>query len=364
MKRCVLAISMSLSLMSGDAFADQYQSVAFDAQSTETKTVFMAVWRGCEEACQGFKDYLANNEYPAEVIVKNANRDRSKLEAILNEAKEMQPDLVVTWGTSVSKALLGTRNEYGEETKLGDIPALFMIVADPLGADIVEQQGKTGRPMLAGIRNRISEDVQIRAMREYFPVEKVGVVYSDAELNSNLNTQKLKQLAAEMDFEVVESLYLLDEEGKPLPDQFDARMQQLVNEGVDVVYVGSSSYNLANTDAFTEAAIEHGLPVASAYDSMVTKSSALISVSNKYYRVGQLAANQAVKILFDGAVPGEMPIAELSHFSISINMAVAREMALYPPIQLLRFANLVNATPVISRTDSKGNGRIMDGETK
>ena len=359
MKQHVLAVSIGLSLLSGGSVAAQGL-----AQSQEPKTVFMAVWRGCEEACKGFKDYLANNEYPVDVVVRDAKRDRSQLEDILNQAKELQPDLVVTWGTSVSKALLGTREEYGEATKLGDIPALFMIVADPVGAGIVEMQDKTGRPMLAGIRNRISEDVQIRAMREYFPVEKIGVIYSNAELNSNLNTQKLKLLSKEMGFEVVESLYQLDDEGKPLPDQFDERMQQLTNENVDVVYVGSSSYNLANTDAFTQSAIKYGLPVASAYDSMVTKSSALISVSNKYYRVGQLAANQAVKVLFDGAVPGDMPIAELSNYSISINMAVAREMALYPPIQLIRFANLVNAAPVVQRESVESIARTTDGETK
>lgn len=357
MKLPLLALSVSLGLLSSGIFAEQHQpqrTGAYTAnEAPHTKTVFMAVWRGCEEACQGFKDYLSNNEYPVDVIVSNANRDRSQLDSMLKEAITLSPDLVVTWGTSVSKAMLGTREEYGESTKLGDIPALFMIVADPVGANIAEKHDTTGRPMVAGIRNRISEDVQIRAMREYFPVDKVGVIYSNAELNSTLNTEKLKALAAEMNFEVVEALYQLDAQDKPLPDQFDARMAQLAAEGVDVVYVGSSSYNLANADEFTQSAIKHSLPVASAYDSMVTKSSALISVSNKYYRVGQLAANQAVKILFEKAVPGELSIAELRHFSMSINMAVAREMALFPPIQLIRFANLVNATPVVA-TNKEG----------
>ncbi|TDO98023.1 ABC transporter substrate-binding protein [Marinomonas balearica] len=316
-------------------------SNAFAAENGDNKkTVFMTVWRGCEEACQGFHDYLKGQ--PVDIIVRNANRDRSKLAGFLEEAKTLSPDLVVTWGTSVSKAIIGTRKEYGTATKLGDIPVMFMIVADPLGADIIESHNTSGRPTVAGIRNRVGEDVQIKAMREYFPVDKVGVLYSSGELNSVLNTQKLEALSKEMNFEVVTQVYDLDESGKPLPNQFDAKMAQLAERGADVIYVGSSSYNQTNSDEFTKAAIKYGLPVASAYDSMVTGSSALISVSNKYYLVGQLAANQAGKILFDGAVPGELPIAELSSYSMSINMAVARQMSLYPPIQLLRFADLVN----------------------
>lgn len=306
------------------------------------KTVFMTVWRGCEEACQGFQDYMKNSAADVQIIVRDANRDRSKLPGFLEEAKSLNPDLVVTWGTTVSKAVIGTREEYGTSTKLGDIPVLFMIVADPVGADISAASNETGRPTVAGIRNRIEEEVQINAMREYLRVNKIGVVYSTAELNSVLNTEKLRSLSQPMAFDLIEFTYELDNQGKPVPGQFDQAMAAMSAQGVDVVYVGSSSYNLANSDAFTEAALRFNLPVASAYDSMVTNSSALISVSNKYYRVGQLAANQAKKVLFENAVPGELPIAELSGYSMAINMGVARKIGVYPPIQLLRFADLVN----------------------
>jgi len=317
--------------------------VASPVRSEEPKSVYMTVWRGCEEACQGFFDYIKTNKLPVEVTLRNADRDKTKLAEFLEEAKTLSPDLVVTWGTSVSKAIIGTREEFGDKTKLGDIPALFMIVADPVGAGIIDSPQTSGRSLVTGIRNRIDEEVQIRVMREYFPVNKIGVVYSTSELNSNLNTKKLQSLEQKMEFETLVETYELDENGKPLPDQFDSKMQKLVEQGADVVYVGSSSYNLSNRDEFTAAAVAHGLPVVSAYDSMVTESNALISVSNKYYRVGQLAANQAEKVLFEGAEPGALPIAELSSYSISINMEVARNMSIFPPIQLLRFAELVNA---------------------
>ncbi len=306
------------------------------------KTVYMVVWRGCEDACEGFQDYLKDAGVAANVIVRNANRNKGKLEGFVEEAKSLNPDLVVTWGTSVSKGVIGTIDELGEVTKLGDIPILFMIVADPIGANIVESYENSGRKTVTGIRNRIPDEVQIRAMREYFPVERVGVIYSEAELNSTLNTDNLQKLSTDMEFELFKEVYKLDEKGKPYPDQFDSLMSSLSKKNVDVVYVGSSSYNLDHADEFTGAALKYKVPVASAYDSMVTNSNALISVSNKYYRVGRFAGSQAKRILVDGRVPGELEVASLSQFSISINMATAKIIDLFPPIQLIRFADLVN----------------------
>lgn len=309
----------------------------------DQKTVYMVVWRGCEEACQGFKSYFEDNSLPVNVIVRDADRDKNKLEGFVKEAKAMKPDLVVTWGTSVSKGVIGTIKDYGEETRLGDIPVMFMIVADPIGAGIAKSYEASGRKTVTGIRNRISDEVQIRAMREYFPVKKIGVIYSESELNSVLNTANLQMLSKDMGFTVYKEVYRLDDKGRPYPKQFDELMASMAKKGVDVVYVGSSSYNLDHADEFTEAALKYKIPVASAYDMMVTDSKALISVSNKYYRVGRLAGNQAKKVLLDGQVPGDMEIAQLSQFSIAINMDVAKEINLFPPIQLIRFADLVSA---------------------
>mgnify|MGYP005992985041 CR=1 FL=1 len=327
------------------AFLTSWSLFASAAQSfnaSNPATIYMVVWRGCEDACRGFKNYIENNDLPVNLIIRDVARDKGRIAQYLNEAKQLKPDLVVTWGTTVSKGIIGTMGEYGSQTKLGDIPVMFMIVADPLGAGIVSSYQASGRETVTGIRNRVSEDVQIRAIREYFPLLKMGVVYSKSELNSVLNTEKLRNLSTEMGFELVVRTYVLDDNKVPLPDQFDGVMAEMAKEKVDVVYVGSSSYNLENRDAFTQAAVRYRLPVASAYDVMVSDSDGLIAVANKYYNVGRLAANQANKVLFENASPGTLPIAELSRFSMFINMDVARSLSLYPPIQLLRFAELIN----------------------
>lgn len=315
---------------------------ARDFSEQDPARIFMVVWRGCEEACQGFRQYLAEQNLPVRVTVRDVAKDKSRIPVFLDEAKSLQPDLVVTWGTSVSKGIIGPMNTDQPERYLGDIPALFMVVADPVGAGIIESYERSGRDHVTGVRNRVPEEVQIRAIKDYLDAKKIGIIYTTAELNSVLNTQKLEQLAAEMDFELIRKTYQLNDKGKPVPGQIPGLMKELSDEGADVVYVGSSSYNRQKRDEFTSAANDNNLPVASAYEVMVTKSNALLSIANRYYNVGRLAGNQARKVLFEQQQPGSLNVPSLSRYSVFINMAVARQLELYPPIQLLRFAELVN----------------------
>ncbi|WP_211252290.1 ABC transporter substrate-binding protein [Marinobacterium jannaschii] len=307
-------------------------------------TIYMVVWRGCEDACQGFRQYIEDKQLPVRIELRDVARDKGKLPQLLQEARAMKPDLVVTWGTSVTKAIIGTQASHNRQY-LGDIPAMFMIVADPIGAGIIDSYERSGRNNVTGIRNRVPEDVQIRAIKDYIDLKKIGVIYNPSALNAALNTQKLAKLADKMDFELVTRTYQLDSQGNPLPGQIPTLMQQLADEEVDMVYVGSSSYNREKRDEFTAEAVKNKLPVASAYDVMVTKSNGLLAVANRYYNVGRLAGNQAEKVLFGDKAPGELPIPSLSRYSMFINMDVARQLELYPPIQLLRLAELVNAKP-------------------
>ena len=61
------------------------------------KTVYMTVWRGCEEACEAFKKYFAAEGLDAKIIVKDAKRDKKVLPEFIKEARDLKADLVVTW---------------------------------------------------------------------------------------------------------------------------------------------------------------------------------------------------------------------------------------------------------------------------
>ena len=77
-----------------------------------TRQIHMVVWRGCEEACLGFIRYFEDRDLPVKVTVTDVNRDKTALPQVKQQLIEQRPDLVVTWGTSVSRAILGTITDF------------------------------------------------------------------------------------------------------------------------------------------------------------------------------------------------------------------------------------------------------------
>ena len=303
--------------------------------------VHMVVWRGCEEACRAFTRYFEDRDLPVEVQVTDVARNKDLLADLQTQLKSERPDLVVTWGTSVSRGILGTQANYGTGSALGDIPAIFMIVADPVGSDLVESYASTERPMISGVRNRVPEDVQLRLLFEYHHPARLGVLNDPGELNSSLNTQKLRAIADDLEFELIEELYEADAEGAVDPAQIPAAMARLKDRGAEAIYVGSSSFNLEHQDAFVAAATELGLPVFSAYTKMVRKGGALMAVGTSYANVGRLAATQAEEVLLKGQKPGDLPVKSLNRYSVIVNMTQAQQLELYPPLSLLSVAEVV-----------------------
>lgn len=303
--------------------------------------VHMVVWRGCEEACNAFRRFFESRALPVEVEVTDVAKDRAVLPEIQNSLKTQRPDLVITWGTSVTRGILGTQKDYGQASALGDIPALFMIVADPVGSDIVASYEETGRDNISGVRNRVPEDVQLKLLFEFYRPSALGLVNDPNELNSQLNTKSLKAISGDLALKVIPELYSTDGDGNIDPEQIPAALARLKDRGAEAIYVGSSSFNLEHRDIFVEAATDLELPVFSAYTQMVRESGALMAVGTSYANVGSLAAAQAEKVLFKARDPGALPVQSLNRFSVILNMKTATKLEIYPPLSLLSMAEVV-----------------------
>lgn len=50
-----------------------------------------------------------------------------------------------------------------------------------------------------------------------------------------------------------------------------------------------------------------------------------------YYEIGRLAGRQVEKILIGGTRPGDLPIARMTDFAISVNLSMARDIGLFSP---------------------------------
>jgi len=320
-----------------------FSTTSLAAAQGEKKTIYLALWRGCEQACEGFRDEIAASSIDAKVVVRNADRDKGKLAGFVEEARALKSDMVVTWGTSVTLGMAGTITEQQTPKILHDLPVVFMIVADPIGSGIIESYEKTGRANLTGTRNRVPEKVNVATMQAYLPsFSKLGLLFNRDEPNSVLKMKELQELSGEMGFELIAREVELDADGKPMADSIPVQLAEIKAAGADFAYFGSSSFLQVHGDLFTRAMVDNDLPLLSPYEKLVRDSDALLSVAAPYSEVGRLAARQVLKILVDGIPPGELPVASLDQFTYVINMATAKKLKLFPPIDFLQFAETVN----------------------
>tara|TARA_R110002110_G_C13449195_1_gene716895 strand:+ start:1482 stop:2513 length:1032 start_codon:yes stop_codon:yes gene_type:complete len=315
------------------------------AEKADPFHIYMAVWRGCEDACKGFQDYFRDNKIPARFTVRDAGRDKSKLPGFVQEARALKADLVVTWGTSVTRIMLGPWNKPDPDKHVTKIPAVFMIVADPIGAKVVRDYDSSGRPNVTGTRNRAPTAVQFKALQSYKKFKRIGLIYNTNELNARLNAAQVRETAKEMGLDLIEVTLPLGEDGKPSPDTIEAAVSEVAAKKAEFLYMGSSSFLTKFRKPFTEAAIKYNLPVAAGTEVPVTKAGGLMAIASRYYNVGQLAADQARRVLVDKQSPGEIRIRRLRRFSFIINMETARKLKLYPPMEILRYAEVIKAGP-------------------
>jgi len=313
-----------------------------ESQAKKAFTIYMAFWRGCEEACEGFKDYITRKGIDAELVIRDADRNKAKLPGFVEEARALQADLVLTWGTSVTRGIAGTLDNHSEPRFIDDIPVVFMVVADPIGSAIIESYEKTGRDNVTGTRNRVPEAVNIQTIRSYYPAfKRLGLLYNTNEHNSVVKAKELASLAETMNFELVALELELGADGKPKPESIPERMAELKAASVDFIYLGSSSFLDVNRDLFTQSAVDYGIPVLSPYERLVRDSHALLSIAARYQDVGALAGRQAESILIGGKKPGDLPVLSVDQYAYVVNMTTARKLNMFPSVEILQFAETV-----------------------
>jgi len=305
--------------------------------------VMVVTWNGCEAACRGFQDGLRERHVDAELLLRDAGKQVGTLPGFVAEARAKKVDLIVTYGTNVSVGMAGTVDEAPRPEIERTIPKVFMVVADPEGVGLVRSLDAPGRPDVTGTFNRVPETVNIETIRTYQPgFKRLGMLVVRSEKNSLVKRDEMEKLGTTLGYTVVTRDVALDAAGKADPEDIVAQVHALKAAGVDFIYVGSSSFLREFRDRFTQAAVQAGLPVLSPYEVLVRESDGLISVSARYEEIGQLAAEQARKILVDRAKAGDLPIARMSRFAVVINMRVAKQIKAIPPMELLQVAETVN----------------------
>lgn len=250
----------------------------FPADGKELK-IAMITWRGETAAGQGFKEGLKELGYTVQYAAMDAGQNKTKLGHILRE--ELQPrlkefDYVYTFGTTVTKAAKQIINN--------QVPQIFTIVVDPVGAGIVKSMDAPGAN-ISGASNRVSLDVQLDTALKVIKFKKLGLLFNPREKNSVLVREGLQKLAAKKGFELV------DLRSPPARNSLKENLQILKDRKihVDAVYLPADSFILSQAKLVGAELKGAGIKSIASIKKYVDNG-ALMGLVPEYHELGKAAA--------------------------------------------------------------------------
>ncbi|MEQ9199140.1 MAG: ABC transporter substrate-binding protein [Rhodospirillales bacterium] len=340
----VFAMTLAAVLIPQDLSAQERRVIDNDGKPFR---IYMVTWRGETDTDRGFADYFAERNISVELIRRDANRDSSKFPEFVSEINALKPDLVYTWGTGVSLAILGKEAEVDPEKHVTGIPAVFANVSQPIGSGLVTSARTSGRN-ITGSFFLVPEEAQLKAMAQYRPFNKLAVLYNRKESNSRLAVDALKDLSKRMAFEIMALAAPLDDQGEAIKESVSGMVEQAAAWKPDFIYIPPDSFMSRHRHHLSRAALQYGVPVFGAAEGSLDQeedkpSHVLMGLISRYYNIGRLTGHQAERILVNRQRPEDIPIEYLSRFSLVLNMNVADALGLYPPMDILKIAEIAES---------------------
>ncbi|MET3134260.1 putative ABC transport system substrate-binding protein [Oxalobacteraceae bacterium GrIS 1.11] len=308
--------------------------------------IMMMLYRGSTDAEKGFMDYFKRRNIAVEYIVRDAQADQNKIADFVREARELKPDLIYTFGTTVTAEVVGLDGQVDPAKHITDIPVVFDIVADPVGAKLVRNLRSSGRN-LTGASHLVPLSAQMNALQTMRKTQTLGVIYNPQEKNSALAVQELENSAAKFGLSLQLAPVGLNAKHQPTTDGIVAALQTLLAKKPQFIYIPSDSFMIKNARMVIQAAQAAHIPVYAATETPIRNDGALLGLVSTYFNVGELAAHKAEQILSGKSSAAQLPVETLNRFTYLVNMSAAKKLSIYPPLAVVKFAELLNPLDAI-----------------
>ena len=207
-----------------------------------------------------------------------------------------------------------------------DIPVVFAAVTDPVAAGLVESWEKPGGNV-TGASDWADVGLQVKLGMDIYPAKKLGVVYNAGEVNSVVQIDELKKVAASLGIEEI-----VEATAASTADVL-AAATSLVGRGVDAIWEPSDNTVAAAIDAVVKVCEENKIPLF-ASDIDMAKGGAISGLGLDYYVNGTEAGKLAARVL-GGEDPANIPIGMTPMTIIYLSPAAAERMGVTIPQEVL-----------------------------
>lgn len=337
MIRAVVALFVFVMALAADSDAQaQLQSRPY--------RIYAITFRGMTDVEKGFQDYFAARKIPVQITFRDLNRDSTRMPGFLEEIRRTKPDLVYTWGTSVTLGVVGTYDQVDPQVHITDIPVVFTLVAAPVLAKIVRDIKNPGRNV-TGVFHVAPTEAQIRAMASYRPFKSLGILYTPTEQNSVVVVEEVREVSKRLGFTVIAKPLKLDINKKVTAEGAPEMIRELKQQNAEWLYLPPDSYlGTIAQKVVIPAAMAAGLPAFASTEQLM-ETGALTGLVSRYHAIGQFTAYKAEQILVNRVPASKIPVETLTRFALQVRMDVADALKLPPPLPMFNYAELIVPKP-------------------
>ncbi len=267
---------------------------------------------------EGFIDQMADEGYVegenVEYILRNAEGDVSVAATIADYFVSEEVDLIFTIATPTTQAAAAA-------VEGTDIPVVFAAVTDPVEIGVADSWEEPGG-QVTGASDWADVEAQVQLGMDIYQAESLGVVYNAGEVNSVVQVDILKDVAASLGItEIVEATVATT------ADVY-AAAESLVGQ-VDAIWEPSDNTVASAIESVVQVCEDNAIPLF-ASDVGMAAGGCISGYGLDYFVNGQTAAGLAVRIL-EGEDPATIAIATTPMTIIYLCEAAAQRMGITIP---------------------------------
>ncbi len=226
---------------------------------------------------------------------------------------------------------ISTASAQSAHNSTKNIPILFTAVTDPIYSGLLKNPDAP-EGNVTGTSDLTPVAKQLKLGKALFPnASKVGILYNTSELNSQLQVDIAKELAKEMDIEIIEIPVTNTSEFEPA---LNAKIKN-----IDFLFLPSDNLIASNMPIIAKIAMNNKIGIIGVDEPMI-KNGALACEGLDYYKLGYQTGIMAVEIL-EGKSIKDIPVSMLKETELIINKDVAEELGVNIPEEMLKKAVLV-----------------------
>ncbi|MDR1151889.1 MAG: ABC transporter substrate-binding protein, partial [Bifidobacteriaceae bacterium] len=250
---------------------------------------------------QGFQDALTEAGLDAKYDEQNAQGDQANAAAIAGSfASDASLDLILAIATPTAQAVV---------QQITDRPILFAGVTDPVTAGLVSGWDASGTNV-SGTSDLNPNAHPVGLIQEILPdVATVGVLYSSAEANSEVQVQAYEAEAEPLGIEI---------KRQAITNSSEVLTGAQALEGVDAILIPTDNTVVSAMESVIQFAEQAKIPLFTA-DAESVELGTVAARGISYYDLGVRTGEMAVQILRDGVDVGTIATLVVEDTELKVN---------------------------------------------